>query len=305
MFAGAGVAPVIAAPIYPAACPPATGGIVFDGSVGGGAGGVYGPGFGPGSAAGGLDVAPPAPAVNYGPGYDHQNAYGGSFDGGAVGAAPAGTPVPRGCYLTPDGRLVDGAGNPVDGGDFDAGGTNGGIDVQPAPAPLGPTGRPLNDPGLAPGMNAPGLNGDGGGEPIPPGSTFGPDGAVFGPHGALLSPGRSGGVRRASYATPAHGPSLAYGGELRPRGLRPPRVRRADLRRRLYRSAALRDRAVRAGPDRPGHARLPAGPGRGRDRPGGGPDRRAVGRVGQRVLPRRRPARDRRPRRPRLRRRRG
>ena len=211
VFAGAGVAPVIAAPVYPAACPPATGGIVFDGSAGRGAGGVYGPGFGPGSAAGGLDVAPPAPAVNYGPGYDHQNAYGGSFDGGAVGAAPAGSPVPRGCYLTPDGRLVDGAGNPVDGGDFDAGGTAGGIDVRPAPAPLGPTGRPLNDPGLAPGINAPGMNGDGGGEPIPPGSTFGPDGAVFGPDGALLSPGRSGGVRRASYATPAHGPDPCYG----------------------------------------------------------------------------------------------
>ena len=146
-------------------------------------------------------------------------------------AAPAGTPVPHGSYLTPDGRLVDGAGNPVhlDGGTPPnaGGGAAGGVNPAPAPVPLDPTGRPLdgtlsnpsfNGPGLnAPTMNGPGLNGGAnrGGEAIPPGSTFGPDGSVLGPTGAILRPGRPSGVHTASHsvpvhAAPAHGP--LYGG---------------------------------------------------------------------------------------------
>ena len=271
VFAGAGVAPVIAAPV-PVPCPPANGGIVFDNpgfGPGYAAGGVYGPGFGPGAAAGGLNVAPPAPAVNYGPNYGGSvygdqsygpipdptfnggyevAPYGGMIGGGLIGggtvngtvvtpggppvhAAPAGTPVPQGSYLTPDGRLVDGNGDPVDlndggmNGDSDGGGLGGGTNrggVQPAPAPrpLGPTGRPLDrslpNPSFnGPGLNAPNRNGgvNGGGEAIPPGSTFGPDGSVIGPTGAVLRPGSPSGIRTASHSAPAHA-GYGHGGPL-------------------------------------------------------------------------------------------
>ena len=287
VFAGAGVAPVIAAPVpaaprgpayavAPYSNAPVAGGIVFDGAVAGpSVGGVYGPGFGPGTAAGGLDVAPPAPTVNYGPDYgptydqgfrpvpdrtfnggnygpnygthnDRPNYGGGPINGTVVTpggpAAPAGTPVPRGSYLTPDGRLLDAAGNSLNlNGD---GGNYGRPDVQraPAPAPLGPTGQPLDGPGMngrgmngpgmngrgmnpgfdGPGLNAPGMNdgADGGGTAIPPGSTFGPNGEVLGPTGAVLRPGRpnvtpASGVMPASHTAPAYGGHYggpAYGG---------------------------------------------------------------------------------------------
>ena len=129
--------------------------------------------------------------------------------------------MPQGSYLTPDGQLVDGAGNPVNLGGSAGGGTNGdaygggvnrgGVQPAPAPRPLGPTGRPLDgslsNPSFnGPGLNAPGMNGDfdGGGEAIPPGSTFGPDGSVIGPTGAILRPGSPSGIQTASYSAPAH-----------------------------------------------------------------------------------------------------
>ena len=246
VFAGAGVAPVVAVPAA-APCPPTAGGIVFDGPAPVAAGGLYGPGFAPGVASGGISVAPPAPvpyAQNYGgsvygqsfaPTPDPTFHGGGTINGTVVTpggppaapAAPAGTPVPHGSYLTPDGRLVDGAGNPVDvggrAGDDRPDGDSAAPRVQRAPAPLGPTGRPLNgtpDPSFD-GLNGPGLNAptnggaNGGGEPIPPGSTFGPDGAVLGPTGAVLRPANAG-IQTASHSTPAHGPAYGHGGAVGP-----------------------------------------------------------------------------------------
>ena len=230
VFAGAGVAPLVGGGIGVGAGPAPIGGIGFDASAfgpgvpaaggcssgqcgSGYGGGVYGGGFAPGMASDGLSVARPMPGYGA-PVYDpHGQGYGPSPD-----PAFAGTPVPAGSYLTPDGRLVGPDGQPVRPGG--AGSVSGA--VGPNGQPMRPNGPDFGDQ-HGPGLNAPGVDGslNGRGTPIPSGSTFGPNGEVIGPNGRVLNDNGDGvrpvSAEFVSYGGPVGGPAYggpAYGGSV-------------------------------------------------------------------------------------------
>ncbi|QDT15216.1 autotransporter outer membrane beta-barrel domain-containing protein [Alienimonas californiensis] len=203
-------------PAYGAPCGPTYGGPAggpYDG-------GIYGGGFAPGVASDGLMIN--------GPAFDGQmygsQVYGGQMSGGPMYGGPvynptpdpafasgmtAGTPVPAGSYLTPDGRLVGPDGQPVRPGAASAGP---GLPIGPNGQPIRPNGPNFGAPGVGPGLNAPGAAGglNGAGTPIPDGSTFGPNGEVIGPDGDVLGGGSAAASRRSGslYGGPLGDPGL-------------------------------------------------------------------------------------------------
>ncbi len=248
VFGGVGVAPVIAAPpvIGVGAGPVPIGGVAFDAATFGpagpigvpygapyGGGGMYGGGFAPGVASAGLNIGGPVGPGFGGPAYGGPGFGGQGIGGQGFGPTPdpafgpgvaAGTPVPAGSYLTPDGRLVGPDGQPVRPGA--PGGSVGG----PVGGPIGPNGQPLglNGTGSAPlgpngqpirpngpnfgqqgglGLNAPGAAGglNGAGTPIPAGSTFGENGEVISPDGRVIGGGRPAGPAYAGPGGPGYG----------------------------------------------------------------------------------------------------
>ena len=219
----------------------------YIGAPAGPVGGIYGSGFGANSVAGGLNVAGPyggqfggnqfggpqlgnpqfGGAGQFGGNQFGNGQFGGPVPDPAFNPGAAGTPVPAGSYLTPDGRLVGPDGQPVRPGTAGNGPGNGPGPVGPNGQPLppggpgngvGPNGQPLGGPQLGPngqplgpGMNAPGVAGNlgGAGRPIPAGSTFGPRGEVIGPDGRVL--GSSGPV-----GGPVGQPGPQFGGPVGP-----------------------------------------------------------------------------------------
>ena len=235
VFAGAGVGPVIAAPVgvgagpvpvgsvgfnaasfgpaYPAPVPAPYGGPIggpVGGPIGGPIGGIYGGGFAPGIASDGLNVVGPV-APGYGaPGLVGPGVNGPIYGGQNLGPAPdpafgpgvaAGTPVPAGSYLTPDGRLVGPDGQPVRPGR--PGVNNGPSGVNDGP--VGPDGQALGANGVNGGVGPNGLPIGPNGQPIRPN---GPNFGAQGPGSQGTGPQGTGPQGINGLAGPGAGPGL-------------------------------------------------------------------------------------------------